>query len=85
MALATEMAKLTIAANTVISRRLAGSAFTDPVEAMRMMAEKPPAFALGALAGMRAAGAGKGVLEAAKLGIRPLRTKAQKNVRRLKR
>jgi hypothetical protein len=85
MALTNEMMRLTIAANTVIAERLMGAALTSPVEAMRMFAEKPPAFALGALAGMRAAQAGKIAPSAARLALRPLRSKAEKNARRLKR
>jgi hypothetical protein len=79
--------QLALASNEVIWRRsmqLAAGTMT-PVEAARMMFEKPTAFARAAERAAVAAATRKGPLAVTESFIRPIGTKARGNARRLRR
>ena len=83
MALGVEASRMMIAANRVVAERVFGRSNGDPMETWRMVSEKGPAFWKGAVAGMRAAGAGQDGTAVVRASIRPIRVKAEQNARRL--
>ncbi len=83
MRLGFAMARLAAEANAVIAMRMMGLAglwSTAPSETMRMVTEKPAAFAKAATAATRAAAKGRDPVSAA---LRPLSREATANRRRL--
>lgn len=81
-----EGAFLAAEANSVIALRCAAFFANGPTaapEALRMMAEKPPAFAASGLAATISAMGGQRADQVAAAALRPLRSEASANVLRL--
>jgi hypothetical protein len=79
--------RMNLAAAEVIARRgamLARGAMSAP-EAVRMVTEKPAAFAAAAQKAAVAAASGRDPARVAEAALRPLRAKAAANARRLRR
>lgn len=82
-ALVRQTMRMSMAANAVIAQRLFGKDRNDPVEAWRMVAEKPLVFANSAFAGWVAASKGRDPVAIARTAMVPIGKKVQQNKRRL--
>ncbi len=82
-ALVRQTMRMSMAANAVIAQRLFGKDRNDPIEAWRMMAEKPLAFSNAAFAGWVAASKGGAPAAVARAAMLPISKKVQQNKRRL--